>query len=373
MHTTNPDPFPKPNAMRAGFVCAGILLVLFGVLSLGVLSGCSATSRTRVDPASTNATHSVVEQNAGRTKTKTIELRIDPAGSDATKTPANSTEPADDAGRRGAGAAVASPSGWDDPNWVQSAGAAVQNTGMMQAVAWSGNRVRDQPRTSVDEDADSLADAIRSAVEQGARVEFKLTETDNTPLTTDTIESTLDDRGAGLQTSSDEAAIGFEGGRGKASLPYGGRSGKSSFGLDATMLTRGTNWLIYLGGFVLLFAIAPILITPRRPVAAAVIAGMGLLLIAAGVVATEYPWVFAIVIVIALIGVAWIGYEFWKRGAVQHAFDAVVKGVDDTNMHHQSVVKDSIAEAAGNRISVVRAEVTKSKNKQGIKKTGTTG
>lgn len=356
---------------------AGLLAVVISMLLVGLVgvSGCSPGSRTRVDPASTNATHSTVEQNPGRTKTETIKLRIQP------NTPAapsgGSAAPGANAGQLGgmardaeprAMSAVASPAGGNGPNWYPSAGAAVINA------SWGGNRARDQPEDARRVDAAGLADAIRSAVDQGSIVDFEITTTDNTPLTTNTVESTLDDRGAGLLTSSDEAAIGFDGKRGGSSLPWGGKSGKNSFGLDASLLSRATSPLVLLGGIVLLGAIVPILMTPRRFGAAAAIAGMGLLLIAAGVVATESPWVF-VVVLIAFIGfVVWQGWELWKRRGVQDTLDTVVRGVEETNAAHADIVKQkigAIAEANGKQEITVKNEVRKAKVRQGLSKKGT--
>lgn len=355
-----------------GFAACFVMILV--MVAMTIMTGCSPSSRTRVDPASTNATHSTVEQNAGRTRTETIKLRIQP--NDPAAAPQGAATPASGVGGGGdahsadqlASLADDTPSERRVPNWSRSGGGAVISA------SWGGNRTRDQPEDTRRVDASGLAETLRSAVDRGSVVDFEYTTTDNTPLTTNTVESTLDDRGAGLLTSSDEAAIGFDGKRGGTDMPYGGKSGKSSFGLDASLLTRATNPLVILGGIVLLGAIVPVLMTPRRFGAAATIAGMGLLLIAAGVVATEMPWIF-VVVLLAFIGfVVWQGWELWKRRGVQDTLDTVVRGVEETNATHASVVKGrigAIAESNGKQEMVVKNEVRKSKVRQGLRKKGT--
>lgn len=317
------------------------------------LCGCSAGTRTTVDPASTDATHKTRIERPGRTNERTFELIIEPAPAGTRSTPKSSPtsfprEPVDQL------AALMTPIS------ISAAGQPVVHRDMqprMQTVGWVTSRAKTAPKQDVDP---TIAEAIREATRNGNSVKLTVTETEQIPLTADEIDSTLTDKGAGLSTSSDEAAIGFDGNKNGSALPWGGKSGKTSWGLDASLFSKSVNPMHIIGAIVMLGCIVPIWSPPRRWAAAGVVAGVGLLIIAAGTVSEQAPWVFVLAI-LGFIGVAgWLGYEAWRSKRRAVALASVVQGVEKSNLES---VKDNIKDAAGNKLRVVKAEINATKSK----------
>lgn len=311
------------------------------------LCGCSAGTRTTVDPASTDATHKTRIERPGRTNERTFELIIEPAPTTGVpKCSDHSTEPMS---REPVDQLVALMT----PISISAADQPVMQP-RMQTVSWA-------PKSTRSQDVDpSIAEAIREATRSGNSVKLTVTETEQIPLTADEIDSTLSDKGAGLSTSSDEAAIGFDGNKNGSALPWGGKSGKTSWGLDASLFSKGLNPMHIIGAIVMLGCIVPIWSPPRRWAAAGVVAGVGLLIIAAGTVSEQAPWVFVLAI-LGFMGVAgWLGYEAWRSKRRAVALESVVQGVEKSNAES---VKDNIKDAAGNKLRVVKAEINATKVK----------
>lgn len=340
-----------------------LLLVVFAVF---ITTGCAASSRTNVSPATTNATHETRTERAGRTVISEYELEITPPsgpssgggnGHDSTLLPQSSGA----GNRQGSIVAPMVPAvlGLAEPEVFSMARrgvGGVSHTTPLTPVGYAPER-----------DDEAIAEAIREAVRNGSSVKLKQRETEEIPLTADTSNSSLDDSGPGLNTSSDEAAIGFDGRKSGASLPWGGESGKTKWGLDASLISRGVNPLMIIGAIVMIAAVIPVVSPPRRWFAAGIVALTGLLIIAAGVVSEQAPWVFVLAI-LAFLGVAgWLGYEAWRNKRRQVALTSIVKGVENSN--GQMNTKELIAEAAGPQLAVVKSEVNATKAKERIAKT----
>jgi hypothetical protein len=348
------------------WVCAGsfvvIVLLVFALIVLAI-SGCAASSRTNVSPASTSATHETRHERAGRTVTSETELEITPPSSTPAGGDTDSQVKPQSTGAEGIGATTTSP-------FHPAVARAPLGPGGVNSVSGVG---RMAPLTPVafepEQRGDSIGEAIREAVRNGYGVKLKTRETEEIPLTADTSNSSLDDSGPGLTTSSDEAAIGFDGRKSGASLPWGGQSGKTKWGLDASLLSRGMNPLLILGGIVMICAVIPVISPPRRWVASGIVALTGLLIVAAGVVSEQAPWVFVLAI-LAFLGVAgWLGYEAWRNKRREVALKAIVKGVNDADTSVRDLAKKSIGDAAGDRLTVVKSEVNATKAKARIAKT----
>lgn len=342
------------------WLCGGaffvLLLVVFAILISTASTGCAASSRTNVSPAATNATHETRRERAGRTVTDEYELKITPPSPSPAGGNTDSQVKPRSTGAEGIGASTTSPIGPAAP--ISPFG-----QGGVHSVSGVG---RMAPLTPVayapEHDQNAIDEAIREAVRNGHSVELKHRTTEEIPLTADTSNSTLDDSGPGLTTSSDEAAIGFDGRKSGASLPWGGESGKTKWGLDASLLSRGMNPLLILGGIVMICAVIPVISPPRRWVASGIVALTGLLIIAAGVVSEQAPWVFVLAI-LAFLGVAgWLGYEAWRNKRREVALKAIVKGVES----EQGDAKNNIKQAAGEQLAVVKSEVNATKAKARI-------
>lgn len=343
------------------WVCGGaffvLLLVIFAALISTASTGCASTSRTETSPASTNATHETSTQRPGRTIRDEYKLEMTPP------TPAGgNTESQVEPRNTGAGPA----GGFTACPPATSAVYQISDLGM------GGGKVLGEGRSSPsltpvayrpDRQSNPVEDAIRDAVEHGYGIKLEHVQTEEIPQTTDTSSSMLDDRGPGLKTTSDEAAIGFDGSRSGASLPWGGESGKTKWGLDASLFTRGLNPLMIIGAIVMIAAIIPVISPPRRWFAAGIVALTGMLIIAAGVVSEQAPWVFVLAI-IAFLGVAgWLGYEAWRNKRRQVALTTIVKGVEDAEDSVRELTKQSIGKAAGGNLRVVKSEVGATKAK----------
>lgn len=301
-------------------------------VAISMLAGCSSTSRTRFSPSSTNATHETRTERPGRTITSEYELEITPSTPTA---PSGQTQP--DAFLPGGTKGVSG----------------VVGHASLTPVAYAPEH-----------DRDTIGEAIREAVRNGYGVKLKARDSEEIPLAADTSNSTLDDRGPGLETSSDEAAIGFDGGKGGSSLPWGGKGGKTKWGLDASLVSQGVNALHIVGAIVIVGAIIPVVSPPRRWVASGIVALTGMLIIAAGTVSEQAPWVFVLAI-LAFLGLAgWLGYEAWRNKRRQVALNAIVKGVEKTDKS----TKAEIGKAAGDDLTVVKSEVNATKAKAGIAK-----
>lgn len=323
------------------------LAFLVAAATLASSIGCASSTRTRVDPATTEATHDTRVERAGRSKERTVELIIEPRLAPAevpTQAPKKSST-RESSMVQPVGSLVALPSHLADATGATRA--------TIQPVGWSPKRAND--------DVDpAIGEAIREASRNGNTVRFKVTETEEIPLAADVSNSTLHDSGAGLDTRSDEAALGFDGSKGGAGLPWGSKSGKTKWGLDASLFSKGVNPMHIIGAIVMLAAIIPVLVPPRRWVTAGLVAGVGLMIIAAGTVSEEAPWVFVLAI-LGFLGVAgWLGYEAWRNKRRGIALESVVRGVEN---HPGSAVKEEIKNAAGANLETVKSEITAMKKK----------
>lgn len=306
-------------------MCLGVALT---GLTLGGAGGCSALTpqpRTTVTPPRTTAGHAVTSQSPGITTT--LSITVDPPGLAAPDAPA--TTP-----RRKAAPLLA-----DDP-------------------------AKTQPAGSLDP-----ADAIRAAAElaerTGNRVRVEYSQT--VPVTTSTTESTLDDRGAGLDSRGEGQATGLDQAGRRVSLPWdrSARASGGGFGLTTEIAgLGGINVLHVLGGLCVIAALIPIVLPPRRIGLAASIAGTGLLLIAAGTVADEYPWIYAIAIVAFLGVLGWLAYAAWREARKSATLAAIVPAVE--NVENSDAVKAGVTQEAGGAIDLVRAEVRAIKKRLGL-------
>lgn len=340
-------------------------------VAIAMLAGCSSTSRTRFSPSSTNATHETRTERPGRTITSEYELEIMPPVSSPSGDRVESSPSGDEMGTPARAPTPAARRGQTQPDAFLPGGTGLQPGGVsgvvgpasLTPVAYAAVIA---PEHAPHHDRDTIGEAIREAVANGYGVKLKAHDSEEIPLAAETSNSTLDDRGPGLETSSDEAAIGFDGGKGGASLPWGGKGGKTKWGLDASLVSQGVNALHIVGAIVIVGAIIPVISPPRRWVASGIVAMTGMLIIAAGTVSEQAPWVFVLAI-LAFLGVAgWLGYEAWRNKRRSVALNAIVKGVEtDAN----GFTKGKIKQAAGDNIAVVKSEVNATKAKAKIAKT----
>ena len=364
-HQTRHKPWVRPgiDALCGGMFIV-LLLIIFALLISTASTGCASTSRTETSPASTNATHETSTQRPGRTIRNEYKLEMTP--------------PAPAGGGTGTQAAPRS-TGAGQAGFLSSSSPATPAVYQMSDLAMGGDMVLGEGRSSPsltpvaykpDRQSDAVENAIRDAVDQGYGIKLEHVQTEEIPLTTDTSSSMLDDRGPGLKTTSDEAAIGFDGSRSGASLPWGGESGKTKWGLDASLFTRGLNPLMIIGAIVMIAAVIPVISPPRRWFAAGIVAMTGMLIIAAGVVSEQAPWVFVLAI-LAFLGVAgWLGYEAWRNKRRQVALTSIVRGVDTPGGEPASkIIKEYIAKSAGDELAVVKSEVNATKAKARIANT----
>jgi hypothetical protein len=324
------------------------------------MPACSAGTKTTVNPAATDATHGTRIERPGRTKTRTFELEIEPAN--AEPAPAEQANPGVGFGSPVGSLVAFTPIG-GSPLGVYPAVENATSQPALQTVGW-GKRDRATTQGAVTHRSQdinpAIADAIAEAARNGNSISLKITDTEEIPLTADVSESTLSDTGAGLDTHSDEAAINFDGSKTGSGLPYGGKSGKTKWGLDASLFSKSVNAMHIMGAIVMLGAIVPLWAPPRRWTAAGIIMGIGLLIIAAGTVSEQAPWVFVLAI-LGFLGLAgWLGYESWRNKRRGIALESIGRGVESAGLRS---VKDQIGEAAGSQLRTVKSEVTATKNK----------
>ena len=373
-HQTRHKPWVRPgiDALWGGMFIV-LLFIVFALLMGTASTGCASTSRTETSPASTNATHETSTQRPGRTIRNEYKLEMTPPAPAGGGTGTQAEPRSTGAGQAGflSSSSPATPAVYQMSDLAMGGGKALggdRRMAPLTPVAYSsvgssvGMGPERQPR--------SVEDAIRDAVDQGYGVKLEHIQTEEIPLTTETSASMLDDRGPGLKTTSDEAAIGFDGSRSGASLPWGGASGKTKWGLDASLISRGVNPLMIIGAIVMIAAIIPVVSPPRRWFAAGIVALTGMLIIAAGVVSEQAPWVFVLAI-LAFLGVAgWLGYEAWRNKRRQVALTSIVRGVDTPGGEPASkIIKEYIAKSAGDELTVVKSEVNATKAKARIANT----
>lgn len=332
---------------RLASKAALVATLAIGSMAIVAISGCTASTKTVVDPAKIDATHGTRIERPGRTKTKTFELKIQPAPLEAPTPGASRGEPV--------GSLVA---------FIPEGQANAMSRSVEPVIRPVGWIKHGRPDQDIDT---TIAEAIAQAARNGSSVELKITETEEIPLSADITESTLVDSGAGLDTRSDEAAIGFDGNKGGAKLPWGGKSGKTSWGLDASLFSKSVNAMHIIGAIVMLGAIVPLWAPPRRWTAAGAIVGVGLMIIAAGTVSEQAPWVFVLAI-LGFMGLAgWLGYESWRNKRRGIALNSIVRGVEMAGKDENDTVKSSIGVAAGDMLATVKAEVRATKNKLGAR------
>lgn len=365
-HQIRHKPWVRPgiDALCGGMFIV-LLFIIFALLISTASTGCASTSRTETSPASTNATHETSTQRPGRTIRNEYKLEMTPPAPAGGGTGSQAEPRSTGAGQAGflSSSSPAKPAVYQMSDLGMGGGKVLGGIHRMvplTPVAYSSVALgpERQPR--------SVEDAIRDAVDQGYGVKLEHIQTEEIPLTTETSSSMLDDRGPGLKTTSDEAAIGFDGSRSGASLPWGGASGKTKWGLDASLISRGVNPLMIIGAIVMIAAVIPVVSPPRRWFAAGIVAMTGMLIIAAGVVSEQAPWVFVLAI-IAFLGVAgWLGYEAWRNKRRQVALKAIVQGVEDDQ---NGFTKGKIKQAAGDQLTLVKSEVNATKAKARIANT----
>lgn len=344
------DADPRLNIPRPAKALLAVASVAWLLTGVHLLAGCAPASRTRVDGAATEATHRVEAPGVTRTRTREVEILPAPL-----RPAAPATSPGGGASQSSA-THPASPDGRDRPatrpthHRAESSGRA----GLV-AVSWPGG---DRP------ESDPLAEAVREAARSGGTVTYRESESETVPLAA--TESTLSDRGASLNTSSDEAAIGWEGRGGGARLPWGGNTGKRTTGLTADLASAATNPLVWIGGLVCVGAIVPLVLPPRRWGTAAAVFGVGAAIATLGIVATSSPWIFGLAVLLALAVAVWFGYQAWRNGRAQVALRSVAKGVETLPKELGELVKDRVKDAAPEAAKqAVKSEISAQKTRIG--------
>jgi len=320
---------------------------------------CAACSATNARGADTGLTHETRVEHPGRTVERTTKLRISPRENAAPHSTTATPE-------KGVSSdAPATPERISDAALLDEApSAAHQRT----AGGW-GALVLASSEQPIDPSVQRLIDEARRS---GSTVDLELTERETVPLAADEQRSTFDQAGPALRTNSAEAAVKFNGKTGDIDLPWGGSASGGRLGVSAELLSgSGVNVLFLIGGLVMLAAIVPVLIPPRRVKTAAVIFGVGLAIVAVGVVAQRYPWVMLIGVILfaALLGY-WV-YVTWRTGRLRAAFDHVVgavqlhSGTPDNPEGPGRLIRAQIAESAGDETvtKVIDPEVEAAKKR----------
>lgn len=301
----------------------GVLGVLLASIAW-CLAGCGSSATSRIEPARTSAEHETRRERPGAT---TLTITIEPATTPTT--PTTPTSPA-------------------APQDVRRKAAPVAPVAM----------------AVVEPDlAETLRAAAEAAERTGARVTFQYRQE---PLSADTSRSALDDRGPGLETRGGELATDLAQRPRRLSLPWDERASASGggFALSATAAGRAVNALHILGGVVLIAAVIPVVLPPRRIGLAAAIAGVGLLIIAAGTVAEEYPWLMAIAMAALVAALGYLAVEAWRAERRRRAIEAIVPAVEHAPAAED--IKAEVLDAAGDMHAAVRAEVRAIKRHLGI-------
>jgi len=193
------------------------------------------------------------------------------------------------------------------------------------------------------------ASVIEEAVRHGAEVDLSLSGT--VPNSADT--QSLEAVGPGLHINGDGKLefipsvpeLAFADGDGG-----GGGSGSVSSGFTATIAGRTINALHILGGLMLVAAVVPIVIRPRRIGLAGAMAGSGLAIIAAGTVAETYPWILAVGFVVFLGVLVWLAVDAWRARKRSQELKETVFAIDAAK-----VVDPDFARAIDKNRGVIRA------------------
>ncbi|MCA9289374.1 MAG: hypothetical protein KDA05_12350 [Phycisphaerales bacterium] len=284
--------------LRSGGVW-DLLVIALIVAFVGLALGCSATPRTRITPATTQAESRL--ERPGITETLTITIdRAPHAQPAAGTTPVGVGGEAAKKGDRG---------------------------GQDQAVT-------PQP----------LRDIVEAATQTGESVRIEYSRT--IPLSTE--QRSLADTGPGLDARGEGQATQLNQRDRRLSLPWDGEARGGGWGLDSEIVGgSGVNWLHIIGGVFLMLAVIPLLLSPKRFDIAAVIGVVGLTVIAAGTVSEQYPWIFALVLLAVIGAIVYLVVVGRSDARKRVAIEAVATGVQNqAKANPEQSAKPSIADAA---------------------------
>lgn len=342
MSTTSLLRRARRHVMLSRGVVRALCLLAMSSCAAAPVAGCS-NATTRIDGAKTGATHETRQERPGRTIERKIELRI----------PTPRPETAPDDGQPTSDQVAFTP--------VIARGLTTIASVSMPAIV--GGSKTPTPITN----REIVRDAIDAATYSNTPIELVITETENVPASADTTSSSLQDDGASLRTSSDEAAVDFESRQGKWQLPWAKRrGGGGSFGISAQVFgDSGMNALHIVGSLVLLAAIVPLVMMPRRVGLAATLAGAGLMIIAAGTVAEQYPWILAIALVVFIGVLGYLAYEAWRSGRLRSTLTAVTRAVEYSP--NPDAVKSQVARESGSMGHAHTAEIRAAKRRGNVR------
>jgi hypothetical protein len=308
--------------------------VVLAVFAIGLLASIASvpgcTSQTVVTPGGAKVGHETRVENAGWTRTATLTVTPGATALAGTQTPSG----LEDSAQRLAESSPAGSGGGE---------------------SGSASRATTTPTT--------LTGVAALAAARGMGV--TLTTSETKPTTADETRSTIDETGAGLRSSSSEAAIDFDSSGRTFPLPWGGVLSGGISGLTATISGKKINALHLFGAVTLLAAVVPIVVKPRRIGLAAAIAGAGLVLIATGTVVAKYPLALLVGLGVFAGVLAWLAVSAWRARQNAVAIERVAKGVEDLPEPQKLAVKASIARAANGSMKTVRAVVRRAKRRLG--------
>jgi len=202
-----------------------------------------------------------------------------------------------------------------------------------------------------------IAELLRAASASGRPVTVTITERGEggSSSATDSVSTT----GASLKTTDAEAAAAFDARGAKAQA---GKTRAGGGGVDSSLeiaASGGVNALHVIGGLAVIAAAVVLIVPPRNTAAAMWLGIAGGSLIAAGTVASEYPWILAAALVAGLGALAYVVYASLAGKGRKVALDAITPAIED--QEDPQPVKDAVAEYAGPQIATVRAAVRASK------------
>lgn len=173
------------------------------------------------------------------------------------------------------------------------------------------------------------------------------------------LTGTAEAKGASMRSNAEELTQGFE-----ASAPELGfegievSGGTSKISLDAVTTGQGMG-LSAIGIFLIAGAIALGVLTGRWMWALAGI-GAGISIVAFAILVTSFPWAFAILAVVLIIGVGWLIKEKMDGESVK-ALPVITKAVDKLDDDTRAAVKRNVKIEAGAKRNAVDNAVRRAK------------
>lgn len=176
-------------------------------------------------------------------------------------------------------------------------------------------------------------------------VEYEVTTESNEEGGYTQFTGDAESEGASMKTSAEELQQGFEAGAPGVSFEgVDATGGASNINLDAVTTGQGMG-LSAIGIFLIAGAVALGVLTGRWMWALAGM-GAGIAIIAFAVLVASFPWAFAILGVVAIVGVGWLIKEKFDNEAVE-AMPVITKAVDKLDDETRSKVKRNVKIEAG--------------------------